>query len=71
MRFDLRSTSQGTQVEFEHSGYRDSPCKEACARGWRFFLGSSLKRYVETGEGMPSVDMHDPELPDSGGRVPR
>ncbi|MCC4616621.1 SRPBCC domain-containing protein [Xanthomonas campestris pv. asclepiadis] len=67
MRFDLHSTSQGTQVEFEHSGYRDSPCKDACARGWRFFLGSSLKRYVETGEGMPSADMLSPELPDGGG----
>ncbi|CAD7374299.1 SRPBCC family protein [Xanthomonas arboricola] len=71
MRFDLRPTSQGTQVEFEHSGYRDSPCKEACARGWRFFLGSSLKRYVETGEGMPSAGMRSPALPDSGGHAPR
>ncbi|MCE4314388.1 SRPBCC domain-containing protein [Xanthomonas hortorum pv. gardneri] len=62
MRFELHSTSQGTQVEFVQSGYRESPCKEACARGWRFFLGSSLKRYVETGEGMPSADMLAPNL---------
>ncbi|WOB51287.1 SRPBCC domain-containing protein [Xanthomonas hydrangeae] len=60
MRFELHSTSQGTQLEFVQSGYRESPCKEACARGWRFFLGSSLKRYVETGEGMPSADMLAP-----------
>ncbi|CAD0298902.1 SRPBCC family protein [Xanthomonas hortorum] len=62
MRFELHSTSQGTQVEFVQSGYRESPCKEACARGWRFFLGSSLKRYVETGEGMPSADMLAPNV---------
>ncbi|KQQ82511.1 ATPase [Xanthomonas sp. Leaf131] len=62
MRFELHSTSQGTQLEFVQSGYRESPCKEACARGWRFFLGSSLKRYVETGEGMPSADMLSPNL---------
>ncbi|NHF68337.1 SRPBCC family protein [Xanthomonas hortorum] len=62
MRFELHSTSQGTQVEFVQSGYRESRCKEACARGWRFFLGSSLKRYVETGEGMPSADMLAPNL---------
>lgn len=62
MRFELHSTSQGTQVGFVQSGYRESPCKEACARGWRFFLGSSLKRYVETGEGMPSADMLAPNV---------
>ncbi len=39
MRFELRPTSQGTQIDFVQSGYRDSPCKEACARGWRFFPG--------------------------------
>ncbi|KOR40668.1 ATPase [Xanthomonas oryzae] len=61
MRFELRPTSQGTQIDFVQSGYRDSPCKEACARGWRFFLGSRLKRYVETGEGAPSADMGMPE----------
>ncbi|MBV6885629.1 SRPBCC family protein [Xanthomonas euvesicatoria] len=64
MRFELRSISQGTQVDFVQSGYRDSPCKEACTRGWRFFLGSSLKRYVETGEGAPSADMRMPVLPE-------
>ncbi|MCL1500798.1 ATPase [Xanthomonas nasturtii] len=71
MRFELRPTSQGTQVDFVQSGYRDSPCKEACARGWRFFLGSSLKRYVETGEGAPSADMPLPESPDQRPHVAR
>ncbi|MEF9420063.1 MULTISPECIES: SRPBCC family protein [Xanthomonas] len=71
MRFELRSISQGTQVDFVQSGYRDSPCKEVCARGWRFFLGSSLKRYVETGEGAPSADMHMPELPAQNPHTPR
>ncbi|MBB4133331.1 MULTISPECIES: SRPBCC domain-containing protein [unclassified Xanthomonas] len=70
IRFELRSTSQGTQVDFVQLGYRDSPCKEACARGWRFFLGSSLKRYVETGEGMPSADMHAPEVRDTRALAP-
>ncbi|AUJ14237.1 ATPase [Xanthomonas oryzae pv. oryzae] len=61
MRFELRPTSQGTQIDFVQSGYHDSLCKEACARGWRFFLGSNLKHYVETGEGAPSADMGMPE----------
>lgn len=41
MRFELRPTSQGTQIDFVQSGYRDSPCKEACARGWRFSWASA------------------------------
>lgn len=32
MRFELRSISQGTQVDFVQSGYRDSPCRRP-ARG--------------------------------------
>ncbi|MCC4634434.1 SRPBCC domain-containing protein [Xanthomonas dyei] len=59
MRFDLISTSEGTRVEFVQSGYRDSPCLEACTQGWQYVLGSSLKRYVETGQGMPYPDMPD------------
>ncbi|MCC4589419.1 SRPBCC domain-containing protein [Xanthomonas sp. NCPPB 1067] len=63
LRFDLISTSEGTQVEFVQSGYRDSPCFDTCVQGWRFFLGSSLKRYVETGQGMPYPDMPDTRDP--------
>ena len=65
MRFDLLSTSDGTRLDFVQSGYRDSPCFEVCAQGWQFFLGSSLKRYVETGQGVPYPDMpvtRDPAL---------
>jgi hypothetical protein len=63
MRFDLLSTSDGTRLDFVQSGYRDSPCFEVCAQGWQFFLGSSLKRYVETGQGMPYPDMPDTRDP--------
>lgn len=63
MRFDLISTSQGTRVEFVQSGYRESPCFDACSQGWQYFLGSSLKRYVETGEGTPYPDVPAPRSP--------
>ncbi|MEA9712849.1 SRPBCC domain-containing protein [Xanthomonas campestris] len=63
MRFDLLSTSDGTRLDFVQSGYRDSPCFEVCAQGWQFFLGSSLKRYVENGQGMPYPDMPDTRDP--------
>ncbi|WDM67506.1 MULTISPECIES: SRPBCC family protein [Xanthomonas] len=61
LRFDLLSVSEGTQLDFVQSGYRDSPCLATCTQRWRFVLGSSLKRYVETGQGMPY-----PDTPQSG-----
>ncbi|MCC4621738.1 SRPBCC domain-containing protein [Xanthomonas cassavae CFBP 4642] len=59
MRFALVSIGEGTRVDFVQSGYRESPCLEVCRQCWQFFLGSSLKRHVETGQGMPYPDMPD------------
>jgi hypothetical protein len=49
----------GTRIEFVHTGYRDSPCYDACVAGWAFFLGTSLRQYLETGQGVPYPDMQD------------
>lgn len=53
MQFTLFPDSYGTRMEFEHSGYADSPCYDACFAGWHHFLGGSLKAYLEQGKGMP------------------
>lgn len=57
MCFSLQPTASGTRIEFSHEDYPDSPCQPMCERGWAFFLGTSLKRYLETGQGMPYPDM--------------
>ncbi|KRG37696.1 ATPase [Stenotrophomonas panacihumi] len=56
MCFELHPTASGTRVDFSHLDYPDAPCKDTCEGGWAFFLGRSLKQYLETGEGMPYPD---------------
>ncbi len=51
--FTLTPEDAGTRVEFAQAGYRESPCRTACEQGWSFFIGKSLKQYVETGRGIP------------------
>lgn len=63
--FSLVPQARGTRVDFSQTGYRESPCYDACSRGWEFFLGTSLKRYLETGTGMPY-----PEMPDTSELTP-
>lgn len=63
IRFVLRPQAGGTELAFTQSGYRDSPCFEACDQGWLFFLGTSLKRYLETGRGIPYPEMLDTAAP--------
>jgi len=55
--FGLHPTASGTRIEFSHEDYPDAPCLPTCERGWAFFLGTSLKQYLETGQGMPYPDM--------------
>jgi uncharacterized protein YndB with AHSA1/START domain len=59
--FVLKPDDEGTRIEFSQSGYRESPCYDVCVQGWEFFVGTSLKQYVETGKGIPY-----PEILDTG-----
>ncbi len=44
------------KVYFEHEGLvPELNCYELCSNVWQMFLVSSLKKYVETGEGKPSL----------------
>ena len=60
MCFELHPTASGTRLEFSHLDYRESPCRATCERGWAFFLGSSLRQYLERGQGMPYPDTPAP-----------
>lgn len=59
MTFALHDADGGTRLEFVHAGYAESPCFDACSVGWGYFLGTSLKRYAETGRGIPYPEMQD------------
>jgi len=53
MNFNLEPLGANTKLLFSHEGYRNSPCREICTDGWQFVLGTSLKKYLETGIGQP------------------
>jgi len=57
--FFLLPDNNGTRVDFAQTGYRISPCFEVCSQGWVFFVGTSLKQYIETGNGIPYPEMQD------------
>jgi uncharacterized protein YndB with AHSA1/START domain len=57
--FSLAPQATGTKVDLAQEGYRESPCYEVCSQGWEFFVGTSLKQYLETGKGVPYPEMLD------------
>ncbi len=67
--FRLTSDATGTKVEFTQSEYQDSACLEACANDWNYFLGTSLKNYLESGKGTPYPEAHDTTKPSSSREV--
>ena len=51
LRWDLATDETGTEVTFEHGGWK-GPAPEPVVQGWHHFLGS-LRSYIETGRGQP------------------
>jgi hypothetical protein len=47
--FELIPDGSYRQVDFTQSGHRESPRRYVCHEGWKYFLGTILKRYLETG----------------------
>jgi len=45
--------SNQCELHFTHAPYPESSCYQVCYDGWLFFLGKSLKNYLETGQGSP------------------
>lgn len=60
LSFDIQPSDKGSVLRFRHSGWATaSDFYGHCNCKWGFFLGVSLKSYLETGKGRPS-----PEDPD-------
>ncbi|MEZ5016379.1 MAG: SRPBCC domain-containing protein [Flavipsychrobacter sp.] len=56
VKWELVLLADRTKVYFEHEGLEpELNCYELCSTTWEMFLVTSLKKYVETGIGKPSL----------------
>ncbi len=63
LQFLLTPEEAGTKLAFKHEGLTpELDCYSHCSERWPFFLGVSLKEYVETGAGQPYVDQEPAEF---------
>lgn len=54
IKWNLYENEGNTKLEMEHIGLiSDLNCYGICEAGWNFFLGESLKKFLETGQGNP------------------
>lgn len=54
--FALAGVGEQTRVSFAHEGLRPSvACFDACSKGWRYYVGESLRKLLETGVGTPDA----------------
>ncbi|WP_280489510.1 SRPBCC family protein [Nocardia carnea] len=53
--FDITATPEGATLRFTHEGLNsaESECFEACSRGWKFYIETSLRQLITTGTGQP------------------
>jgi uncharacterized protein YndB with AHSA1/START domain len=59
--FDIDTGDKGAVLRFAHKGWADAgDFYMHCNAKWGFFLGVSLKKYLETGTGEPHPN--DPDL---------
>ena len=62
--FEITSDGGQTVVKFSHAGLTpDIECYEKCSSAWGFYINTSLKRLITSGEGTPNPTEHgDREL---------
>jgi Activator of Hsp90 ATPase homolog 1-like protein len=63
VRFDIDEAVDGTHITFTHEGLEPQvECYEACSNAWTTYVRSSLKSFIETGEGTPNLFGSDDAL---------
>jgi uncharacterized protein YndB with AHSA1/START domain len=56
VRFEITKKGTQTQLRFVHLGLvPELDCFESCSKGWRYYVGISLKQLIETGQGRPDA----------------
>jgi hypothetical protein len=59
--FDIAEEGGRTEVRFTHQGLTPAcECFEVCSTAWGFFVNSSLRSLITTGEGRPNRLGHPP-----------
>lgn len=65
IRFDIAARGDQTEVRFTHVGLvPDYECYDACSTAWSSYIGTSLRRLIETGVGDPNQERADGDLHD-------
>ena len=54
--FDIAPQGAGTEVRFTHVGLvPDGECFDSCSSAWHFYVGTSLRNLITTGQGAPNA----------------
>ncbi len=53
MTWSFSSAEGGAQIDFEHAGWGEDGPGPEIAKGWDHFINTSLKNYLDGGQGMP------------------
>lgn len=54
MRFDITARDGKTEIRFAHTGLVPTrECFEVCSNSWDFYLRTSLRALIRTGQGLP------------------
>lgn len=57
IEFGISRVRDETEIRFTHVGLVDDhECHGACSNAWRFLIGTSLKGFIETGQGASSLE---------------
>ncbi|MGW0232072.1 hypothetical protein ACWDWO_27500 [Actinopolymorpha singaporensis] len=53
--FDITQKDGRTEVRFTHHGLVPTEeCFDVCSTGWNFYVNTSLRQLIATGEGQPN-----------------
>ncbi len=53
--FEIEPAKAGTRMTMTHVGLAGLECKDGCSKGWDFYIGSSLRKFISTGKGQPDA----------------
>jgi hypothetical protein len=60
--FDISTMDDATEVRFTHIGLvPDFECFHSCSSAWGFYINTSLRNLLATGDGQPNQKEHDDE----------
>ena len=60
--FDISTTDGTTEVQFTHIGLvPDLECFDSCSGAWGFYINTSLRNLIATGDGQPNQQEHKDE----------